>query len=129
MMGFISYENALSEKYYYLQELDLSNCTTGAQNLLCSAQDAVIEETQYKSAIEFTVKNMLSTYSARDPEEWHHEDQGEPLLTPHPSGGPWGTTILLFDWWGTKEGYMATYGGHTWKSVTKGKATISTGYR
>lgn len=133
MMGFISYENALSEKYYYLQELDLSNCTTGAQNLLCSAQDAVIEETQYKSAIEFTVKNMLSTYGARDPvysEETTHLNAPAIVLSESvPSDASIVWHDLLFDWWGTKEGYMATYGGHTWKSVTKGKATISTGYR
>ena len=133
MMGFISYEDALSKKYYYLEELDLSNCTTETENLLCSAKDTVIEETQYKNAIEFTVKDILSTYGPRDPvysEETTHLNAPAIVLSESvPSDASIVWHDLLFDWWGTEEDYKANYGGHTWKSVTKGKATISTGYR
>ena len=76
---------------------------------------------------------MLSTYGPRDPvysEETTHLNAPVIVLSESvPSDASIVWHDLLFDWWGTKEGYEVNYGGHTWKSVTRGKATISTGYR
>ena len=44
MMGFVSYEDALVDKYYYLNGLDLEGCTTGEETLMCTAQDTVIHQ-------------------------------------------------------------------------------------
>lgn len=133
MMGFISYEDAQKDKYYYLEDLTLDECTAGEQHLLCSAQDTLIDETNYKRAIEITAEDILTKYGERDPlhsTSTTHLNAPAIILTETlPSIATITWYDLLFEWWGTETQYSATYGGHTWNSVTKGKSTIATGYR
>ena len=133
MMGFISYEEAANEKYYYVDGLDLTDCTTGGLSLMCTAQGAVIDETEYKDAIEFTVEDILTIYGPREPvysQSTTHLKAPAIILTENNASQ---ATIvwynLLFEWWSTTEDYDEKLGGHTWPSVTRGKSTISTGYK
>ena len=133
MMGFISYEDAKTDTYYYLEELTLSECTTGEQHLLCSGQDTLIDSGNYKKAIEITAEDILTNYGVRDPvyaPSTTHLNAPSVILTEKaPSDATIAWYDLMFEWWSTETQYSEKYGGHTWPSVTQGKSTIATGYR
>ena len=132
MMGFISYEDAKTERYYYLEDLTLDDCTTGEQHLLCSGQDTAIDSSNYKNAIEITAEDILINYGARDPKyapDTTHLNAPSVILTEEvPSDAAVVWYDLIFGWWSTETQYNEKYGGHTWNSVTQGKSTIATGY-
>ncbi len=132
MMGFISYEDAKNERYYYLEDLTLDDCTTGEQHLLCSGQDTAIDSSNYKNAIEITAEDILINYGARDPKYapgTTHLNAPSVILTEEvPSDAAVVWYDLIFGWWSTETQYNEKYGGHTWNSVTQGKSTIATGY-
>jgi len=133
LMGFISYEDAENDTYYYLEDLTLSDCTTGEQHLLCSGQDTLIDSENYKEAIEITVKDILVNYGERDPayaiSSTHLNAPSVILTEKAPSDATVAWYDLMFEWWSTETQYNEKYGGHTWQSVTQGTSTIATGYR
>ncbi len=133
MMGFISYEDAKNDTYYYLENLTLNDCTAGEQHLLCSGQDTAIDSENFEKAIEITAEDILINYGERNPV---HSASTTRLNAPAviltekaPSDAAVVWYDLMFEWWGTKTQYNEIYGGHTWPSVTQGKSTIATGYR
>ena len=133
MMGFISYEEAKNDKYYYLEDLKLTDCTTGEQHLMCSGTETSIDSNNYKRAIEITAEDILINYGERNPS---YSPSTNRLNAPSvilaekaPSDATLAWYDLMFEWWSTETQYNEKYGGHTWPSVTQGKSTIVTGYR
>ena len=115
-----------------MNDLDLGGCTTGEETLMCTAQDTVIQPTQYKEAIEFTVEDIFTKYGPREPVYstlTKHINAPAIVLTDQaPSNAEITWYDVLFEWWSTKDSYSDQY-QHTWHSVTRGNSTISTGYK
>ena len=129
MMGFLPPEQA-GERYYFLvdAEINLDDCVSEDRGLICT--DPIIDQSEYGTAVEFGVTEMISQFGPRSPA---YEDALKDLNAAAIvlSNGPASEAErawydLLYGWWSTEREYDETLGA-SWPFATRGLSTITTG--
>ena len=129
MMGFLPPEQA-QKRYYFLvdAEINLNDCVSNDLGLICT--DPIIDESEYGTAVEYGVNELISLFGPRVPayQDAPKDLNAAAIVLTHglatEAERAW--YDLLFGWWSTENDYDQTLGA-SWPFATRGLSTITTG--